>query len=122
MPTLSKKVKSLTTKTAEARLAKMRLQVDRLRMENKRLKGEVGPIDKFRREVVQCNVTVKTQFAALGPRLAPQLATMADPREIAKLLTDEVTSICNDLAYERERPINTCPTCNARLTEKTEVE
>lgn len=72
---------------------------------------------ELQRDVQRANVTVKTQFLTLGPRLAPQLASMTDPREIATLLTNEVTSICNDLAYEEElhRQPGTCPACGRKV-------
>src|SRR5262249_9011027 len=120
MPTVSKKVKSLTTKTAEARLAKMRLQVDRLRMDNKRLRGEVGPIDKLRQEVIGCNTTAKLQILSAPIRIGPELELTLKQIEGIK---QELMSVCNDLAFGNLRPIHECPTCGAKLKDAVrEVE
>jgi predicted transcriptional regulator len=109
---------STLEKIRQQRLIRLTHQNAKLALEVRKLKAQVVDGDQMRREVLNCNVTVKTQFLSLGPRMAPQLAPITEPREIAKLLTDEVTSICNDLAYERERPVETCPTCGRGMKDE----
>jgi hypothetical protein len=93
------------------RIVRVKRQNEKLRLDLKKTKGELVPLEKITREVIQANTTVKTQFLTLGPRLAPTLAPISDPRDISRLLTTEVEKICNDLAYGTLPEDTHCPTC-----------
>ncbi len=101
-PKKGKEYKSLTTRLASERLRRLKHQNSKLSLELKKLRGQVGDIDKFKREVLAANQVVKQQILAVGPRLAPQLASISDPRELGRLLTEALVEALNDLAYERE--------------------
>ena len=106
---------------SQARLTRLTRQNEKLEIEVQRLRGEVGPIEVIRREVIRANTLVKGQFLSIGPRLAPQLASMADPREISKLLTTEIEQTCNDLAHGTEKNVDEqgrCIFCGAGEEER----
>src|SRR5438309_1873513 len=95
----SKEVKATTTKIAEARLTRLRHQNAKLGLEVRRLKGQVGDVEKHRREVLAANSTVKQQILAVPVRDGPALGLT---REQIAGLTQALTECLNDLAYERE--------------------
>jgi Helix-turn-helix domain len=97
-----------------ARLQKLQHQNDRLHIELQKLKESWVPRDIFEAEVVRANIAVKLQFLSLGVRLAPDLAPMTDIRAIGRRLTEEMTKICNDLAFENYRAPGYCPTCGRK--------
>src|SRR5215510_13497254 len=86
----------------EERLKKLRHQNDKLHLELQRLKASVVNVEEIKQSVIKANTVVKTQFLALGPRLATALASISDAREISRLLTQEITAVLNELAYESE--------------------
>jgi hypothetical protein len=107
------------SRISEARLARLTHQNEKLALELKKLKGQVVDIDQHIANVRRANVVVKTQFLALGPRLASRLASLTDPRDISQLITSEVEKICSDLAYEetyKNQP-DICPMCGGRKEE-----
>src|SRR5262245_9941545 len=79
------------------RLIRIKKKSEKLEGELKKMRAEWVPLEQIKREVTACEVVVRTQLLGLGPRLAPQLAAMSEPGEIARLVTDEVTRTCNDL-------------------------
>jgi hypothetical protein len=99
------------------RITRVRRQNEKLALELKKTKGELVPLEPFKAEVIRANTVVKTQFLSLGPRLAPALALVADPREISRLITLEVEQVCNDLAYGTEKSVDEqgrCFLCGAK--------
>jgi hypothetical protein len=73
-------------------------QIKKLRFENRRLHGELVPIERIKREVLRANVIVKAQLLALPDRLAPCLMGVTDPRDIRHILRQEIDQALNDLA------------------------
>jgi hypothetical protein len=100
------------------RIVRVRRQNEKLRLDLQKIKGEWVPLEKIQREVLAANAVVKSQFLALGPRLAPALALVSDPQEISRLLGVEVEKICNDLAYGVPAEDGTCPCCGQRKEEE----
>jgi hypothetical protein len=103
-----------------ARLTRLTRQNEKLEIEVQRLRGEVGPIEEFKQMVLKANAVVRLQFLALSHRLSPTLAPLSDPRDIQRIMDESVIQACNDLAFERERPQETCPTCGTTMKEKPE--
>jgi hypothetical protein len=114
-----------TTKTAgrqtdaarisAARLIRLTRQNEKLAIEVQRLRGEVGPIEVHRQEVLKANGVVRQQILAVPYRLGPQLATTTDPQQCGKLLEDALVQCLNDLAYARQVPPSVCPTCHREM-------
>ena|SRR5437879_5545808 len=105
------------------RIVRVRKQNEKLALELKKTKGELVPMEPFKAEVIRANTVVKTQFLSLGPRLAPTLASVLDPREISHMLTAEITQICNDLAFGTEKYADEqghCLLCGAKKEEVTD--
>ena len=100
---------------AEERLKRLQNQNAKLLIEIQRLRGEVGPIEEFKQEVLRANAVVKTQLLALPYRLSSQMASATDERECTKLMEAAIVQACNDLAFEREQPPETCPTCGGKV-------
>jgi hypothetical protein len=121
-PQKDRTARGTTARIGEARLVRLRLQNEKLNNEVRRLKGEVAPVEQIKAEVIRANMTVKVQFLSLGPRLSPALASMSDSHEISRMLTREIEQICNDLAYSKEVPPQSCPTCGAKLSGGTKEE
>lgn len=122
---LDQKQESGTHSTLEQirkqRLIRLKHQNAKLEGELKKMRAEWVPLEQIKRDVTACDAVVKAQFLALGPMLAPQLATMTEPREIAKLLTDAVTQTCNDLASNGklwELPEDHCLVCGTKTKEE----
>jgi hypothetical protein len=103
---------------AEARLKRLTHQNEKLHIEVQRLRGEVGPIEAFKQMVLKANSVVRSQFLGLPHRLSSQMASTADPRECATILEAAIVRICNDLAFEKERPPQNCPTCGRGMEEE----
>ena len=103
---------------SQARLTRLLRQNEKLGIEVQRLRDEVGPIETFKQAVLKANAVVKTQLLALPYRLADQMATATDSRECRTILQEAITQACNDLAFERERPPEICPTCGGKLKEE----
>src|SRR5262245_8402506 len=104
----------------EQRLIRLKHQNAKLEGELKKMRAEWVPLEQIKRDVAACDAVVKTQFLALGPQLAQQLAAMTEPHEIARLLTDAVTQTCNDLASNGrlwELPPDRCIVCGAKKEE-----
>jgi regulator of replication initiation timing len=105
--TVQKALLQQTDGTTHSTLEKIRLQRlerlvtqnERYRLELEKMKQAWVPRAQFQADVIRANIAVKMQFLALGPRVAPELATMTDARDIGRRLTQEVERICNDLAY-----------------------
>lgn len=92
----SKEVKATTTKIAKERLRRLRHQNAKLALEVKKLKGQVGDVDKHRREVLSANSVVKQQVLAVPIRVGPQLGLT---REQVEGIRQALVECLNDLAY-----------------------
>jgi hypothetical protein len=83
------------------RLMKLKHQNSKLKIEVRRLKGEVAPVEQIKGQVIQANLVVKTQLLALPVRLADQMAHTTEPSACAKILQEAIIEALNNLAYER---------------------
>jgi predicted nuclease with TOPRIM domain len=104
-PRLRKKGKEFETKNSllqDERLKRLKLQNKKLDTELRKLRGQVGDIEKHRREVLAANSTVKQQVLAVPFRLSLQLAQTTDPAECARIMGAALVECLNDLAYARE--------------------
>lgn len=99
MPRVSRKVKALTTQISEERLKRLRNQNSKLLIEVRKLKEELVPVDSLKSVVIKANLTVKANLLGIGPRNATRLAGMQDPGEISQLITFEIQTALNDLAF-----------------------
>jgi len=104
---------------AEERLKRLQNQNAKLQIEVQRLRGEVGPIEQFRQEVIKCNVTAKLQILAAPIRIGPEIGLTKEQTESIK---HALVAACNDLAFENLRPVHECPTCGAKLARPKEKE
>jgi hypothetical protein len=95
--------KALTTKLAEQRLIRLRQQNAKLKLELRKLRGQVAPVDEIKRQVLAANHVVKNQLLALPDRLAMPLIHLSDPRDIRRVLRDGIVDALNDLAYEKSQ-------------------
>src|SRR5438128_2698100 len=102
---------------SQARLTRLTRQNEKLEIEVQRLKGEVGPIETFKQEVLRANAVVKTQLLALPFRLADQLATATDSHDCSQILQEAITQACNDLAYGTPAEDGICPCCGQKKEE-----
>jgi hypothetical protein len=100
---------------SQARLLRLTRQNEKLEIEEQRLKGEVGPIEDFMPMVLRANSLVKGQILSVPIRVGPGLGLT---REQIESIKQELVGCCNDLAFERERPVGTCPTCGGKLKEE----
>src|ERR1043166_1229869 len=64
---------SLSVKTAEERLKRLKKQNEKLSLELKKAKSDLVPLDKPRREVLAANSVVKQQILAVPVRDGPAL-------------------------------------------------
>jgi hypothetical protein len=99
VPTVSKEVKATTTQIASERLKRLRHQNAKLLLDIRKIKGQVGDLDKIRREVLAANAIVKQQVLAVPVREAPMLGLT---REQTAALLQALTVCLNDLAFQRE--------------------
>jgi hypothetical protein len=90
---------ALTTRLASERLKRLRHQNSKLNLELRRIRGEVGDLDKIRREVLAANAVVKQQVLAVPVREAPILGLT---REQTAALLQALTVCLNDLAFQGE--------------------
>ena len=90
---------AITTKLASARLKRLKTQNSKLDIELKRLRGQVGDVEKMKREVLVANQVVKQQVLSVAIRVAPALGLT--PEQVAGF-NAALTDCLNDLAYERE--------------------
>jgi hypothetical protein len=97
-----KEYSALTTKLAEQRLIRLKHQNSKLKIELRKLRGQVVPLEQLKREVLAANQVVKNQLLALPDRLAMPLIHLTDPRDIRRVLRDGIADALNDLAYETE--------------------
>ena len=102
------------------RITRVKRQNEKLGLELKKTKGELVSREGLVREVLAANAIVRQQFLALPFRLADQMANALDPRECARIMRAAIVSCCNDLAFEKERPPDTCPTCGRAMEGKEE--
>jgi hypothetical protein len=93
------------------RLLKYKLGNAKLGVEVQKLRAQVGNIEAFKQEVIAANTLVKVQLLAIPYRLNERLASETNPAEVARVLTQAITAALNDLAYSREQPVDSCPTC-----------
>jgi hypothetical protein len=100
VPTVSKEVKATTTQIASERLKRLRHQNSKLALELRKIRGQVGDLDKIRREVLAANSIVRQQILAVPVRDGPALGLT---REQVTSLTAALVEALNDLAYEREK-------------------
>jgi hypothetical protein len=96
--------KALTTKLAEQRLIRLRQQNAKLKLELRKLRGQVAPLEDIKRQVLAANQVVKNQLLALPDRLAMPLIYLTDPRDIRRVLREGIVDALNDLAYEKAQP------------------
>src|SRR4030095_4355455 len=64
---------ALTTRLASERLRRLKQQNSKLSIDLRKMRGEVGDLDKIRREVLAANAIVKQQVLAVPIREAPIL-------------------------------------------------
>jgi hypothetical protein len=83
---------------------------DRLRKQNVKLDHEIaraeltyGDLQEHRNQVLRANLVVKSGLFAMAIRISEQLALMDDPAAIQTFLHDQLSAVCNDLAYEGHR-------------------
>jgi|SRR5215813_1433901 len=119
--TVSRVLKNPTTvesstleKLRQERLKKLRHQNSKLALEVRRLKAEVVDGEKMKREVLACNSVVKLQILSAPIRVGPALGLTSEQIEG---LNQALVDACNDLAFNKERPLETCPTCGGRMKE-----
>jgi len=118
-PQKDRTARGTAARIGAARLVRLGLQNEKLQNEVRKLKGQVGDIDKFKREVLAANAVVKQQILAVPFRLMEILAGISESREIARVLHETLVEALNDLAYEREheaRP-DVCPCCGQKKDE-----
>ncbi len=98
------------------RIVRVRRQNEKLALDLKKTKGEMVPLAEIKREVLAANAVVKQQLLAIPFRLATTLATISDPRELGRVLSEALVEALNDLAYERNlyQPPGTCPCYGSR--------
>jgi hypothetical protein len=92
----------ITQKLAQERLRRLRHQNRALVLTIAEKKGEVVSADELKRLVLSANASVKQQILAIPFRISESLASITEPREIARVLHQALTAALNDLAYERE--------------------
>jgi hypothetical protein len=93
---------ALTTRLASERLRRLKQQNSKLSLDLRKMRGQIGDLDKIRREVLAANAVVKTGLLALPFRLSTRLAALTDPREIHAELERELIGVLNDLAFSGE--------------------
>jgi hypothetical protein len=81
------------------RIVRVKRQNEKLRLDLKKTKGELVPLEKIKHEVLAANAVVKQQLLSLPFRLGSQLAGTSDPRECSKILEVALVQCLNDLAY-----------------------
>jgi phage terminase Nu1 subunit (DNA packaging protein) len=67
-------------------------------MERKRLAGELVPVSQIEPAMLALANAVKTRLLVIPAKLAPQLAAMSTPAEIATLLQDEIHEALAELS------------------------
>jgi hypothetical protein len=97
------------------RITRVRRQNEKLALELRKAKGELVPREGLVREVLACNAVVKQQILSAPIRVGPGLGLTG---EQIKGLSQELVNICNDLAFDRERPPETCPCCGRGMQEE----
>jgi hypothetical protein len=79
-------------------------QIKEIRL--KKLKGELVDITKAREEIGKFSRTLRDAYLSLPARVSGVLASITDPNEINKVLTEEIVKILEHLVeYNRSRPI-----------------
>jgi len=92
----------------QQRLVRLKHQNSKLAVEVKRLHAATVDAEEMKRHVLACNSIVKLQLLSLPQRVGLELGLT--PEQVASL-KQSVQECCNELAYERERLPQTCPTC-----------
>lgn len=115
MPRLSKAVRGATQVTKRRamcevstlekirgqRLIKMTRQNERLKIELEKIKGTHVALESIKRIVVTANTVVKQQLLAVGPRTGTQLAACDNPAECSRIVTEAISLVLDDLAYDQ---------------------
>jgi hypothetical protein len=102
LPLLDLAVQDLAPESANGQLRVENLRARRLSNEQEELKlqkmrGELLSIDQVMEEVVPAFVAVRDGMMAMVEKMAPRLATMADPAEIRRHMYSEVLSCFDGL-------------------------
>ena len=119
MPTMSRKVKGITERFSETKLAKERTHLERVTLELDQLKNSLVPKDELIRYVTTCNTLVKSRLMSLPDKVAPRCLDKS-LSEIAHVIREQIREILEELSYEGSQSVPE-PDANAYINARIKL-
>lgn len=92
--------RSLKERLLKARLENYDQRNQRLELQLETLKGQLVPIEQFKREVITANNRVRVKLMAVPKRVAPLLLGLTELAEIEEVVLTLIQESLRELAYE----------------------